>query len=315
MNREPEFEAPNTVVEPLEEQTEVLITPATPATSGAMPDVPSAVAATVMTESYRKVRGGMFGVPEMIVMALSGLVLLGVIVFYFLVVAPAASDLKTKKDQHNDQETKLISLKKQFGDSTTTEEKVAKLEQSVSEFEFRHLPIASIGQTGLYDRLNGLMYAYHLRNTAGPDYVPLEIVSQRNDQPQGERGKNKFQTLFPGVYINMTVEGTYPNLRRFIGEIEASPQFVVISTVELQSTENKEQEDLSKFQPPANPQGANPMGGKMPGAPMTGPPLQTRPIERKGKTLGEVVSLHIELAAYFRRESAPGSAPLAPAVQ
>ncbi len=302
MNREPEFEAQNTVVEPVEEQQAEA--------PMLMPSVPAATAAPIMTESYRKVRGGMFGVPEMIVMALSGLVLLGVLGFYFLVVAPAASDLKTKKDQRNDQETKLTGLKKQFGDSTTTEERVAKLEQSVSDFEFRYLPIASIGQTGLYDRLNGLMSAYHLRNTAGPDYVPLEIVSQRNDQPQGERGKNKFQTLFPGVYINMTVEGTYPSLRRFIGEIEASPQFVVISTVELQATEAKEQEDLSKYQAPANP---NSMGGKM-GAPMTGPPLQTRPIERKGKTLGEVVSMHIELAAYFRRVTAPESA-LAPAAQ
>jgi hypothetical protein len=236
------------------------------------------------------------------------------------VVAPAASDLKTKKNQHDEQEIKLAGLKKQFGDNTTTEERVAKLEQSVSDFEFRYLPIASIGQTGLYDRINGLMSAYRLRNTAGPDYVPLEIISQRNDQPQEERGKNKFQTLFPGVYINMTVEGTYPNLRRFIGEIEASPQFVVISTMELQATENKEQEDLSKFQQPPNSQGANPaggtMGGKMSGGSvMTGPPQQARPIERKGKTLGDVVSLHIELAAYFRREAAPGSALLAPAAQ
>ncbi|HEV7644059.1 MAG TPA: hypothetical protein VGO50_08980 [Pyrinomonadaceae bacterium] len=307
MNSEPEFEAQNTVVEPLEEQAVV---------STSMPDVPAATAAPVMTESYRKVRDGMFGVPEMIVMGLSGLVLLGVLGFYFLVVAPAASDLKTKKDQHNDQETKLTGLKKQFGDSTTTEERVAKLEQSVSDFEFRYLPIASIGQSGLYDRLNGLMSAYHLRNTAGPDYVPLEIISQRNDQPQEERGKNKFQTLFPGVYINMTVEGTYPNLRRFIGEIEASPQFVVISTVELQATENKEQEDLSKYQAPVNPQGPNSTDGKMSRGPvMTGPPQQARPVERKGKTLGEVVSLHIELAAYFRREGAPGSALLAPAAQ
>jgi Tfp pilus assembly protein PilO len=332
MNREPEFELQDTIVEPLEEQTEVLVTPATLATpaasaasaasapsatsGGAMPDVPAAIAAPTATSIERKVRGGMFGVPEMVVMALSALVLLGVLGFYFLVVAPAASDLKARKAQHDDQETKLNNLKKQFGNSTSIEQKVSQLEQSVSNFESRYLPIASIGQTGLYDRLNGLMYAYHLRNTAGPDYVPLEIISQRNDQPQGERGKNKFQTLFPGVYINMTVEGTYPNLRRFIGEIEASPQFVVISTVELQSTESKEQEDMSKFQPPASAQGPNSIGGgKMPGGPVTGPPLQTRPAERKGKTLGEVVSLHIELAAYFRREAAPGSALPAPAAQ
>ena len=40
----------------------------------------------------------------------------------------------------------------------------------------------------------------------------------------------------------MTVEGSYQNLRRFIREIETSKQFIVISAVELEPTENEEKQ-------------------------------------------------------------------------
>jgi hypothetical protein len=307
MNPENEFETQNTGVEPLDEQQANV-----PAPGGDIQPVGSAI-----TVTDRKVRGGMFGVPETIGFAFSCLVLLGVIAFYFFAVGPAQSDLKTKKAQRDEQEIKRNNLQAKYQNFSKTEEFVGSLEQSVSDFEFNYLPISSIGKTELYDRLNGLMYAYHLRNTAGPDYVPLEIVAQKGGQPTEERGKNKFQSLFPGIYINMTVEGNYANLRRFIGEIEASRQFVIISTVELQSTESKD-EDALKAALATNPQNsfaANNAAGKM-GGPVMGPQSQPlKPASPKGKTLGEMVSLHIELAAYFRREAAPGSALAAPAAK
>jgi hypothetical protein len=305
MNVEPEFESQNTVTEPV-----AVAEPSTAPEIDVSPDAPRSGTPV----SDRKVRGGMFGVPEIIAAAFSGLVLLAVLGFYFLVVSPAQSDLRARKAQRDEQDKKLVELKQKFGDSTTTEQQVARLEQSVSDFEFHYLPISSIGKTGLYDRLNGLMYAYHLRPTAGPDYVPLEIEVQKGQQPAQERGKNKFQSLFPGVYINMTVEGTYGNLRRFIGEIEASPQFVVISTVELQSTESKDENALKTAQA-ANPQNGFSANTMMPGQPGGGPPQPVKPAGPKGKTLGELVSLHIELAAYFRREAAPGTVLTAPAAQ
>jgi hypothetical protein len=41
----------------------------------------------------------------------------------------------------------------------------------------------------------------------------------------------------------MTLEGSYQNLRRFIREIETSNQFVVVSAVELEPSENNEKEN------------------------------------------------------------------------
>jgi hypothetical protein len=312
MNDTPEFEQQNTVVESTETGQVTQTTTQTISETERPAEASAPIATTAATTSTtvdRRVRGGMFGVPETIVFGLSCLVLLGVLGFYFLIVAPAQRDLKAKKEQRDEQEIKLKNLQTKYKDVTKTEEFVSTLEQSVSDFEFRYLPIASIGQTNLYDRLNGLMYAYHLRNTSGPSYQPLEIVTQKNGQPREERGKNKFQTLFPGVYINMTVEGTYPNLRRFIGEIESSQQFVIISAVELQAAENKEEDSR-------NTQAAGPPGQTT--DPRTGMPMPAKtplPTGPKGKTLGEVVSLNMELAAYFRREGAAAQPPAAPAVR
>ena len=88
-----------------------------------------------------------------------------------------------------------------------------------------------------------MISAYGLVNTSGPDYAPLEIAdNQGGNQNEAERGRAKYQSIFPGVYVTTTVEGSYQNLRRFIREMETSNQFVVISAVELQpaETENKD---------------------------------------------------------------------------
>lgn len=255
------------------------------------PEAPEAAQlAAAVSQVDRKVYGGMFALPEVIGLGFAGLMLLIILGFYFLALAPAQSDLKNKKARLDELEKKLVDAKSKFGNITQTEEKVAYLIQSVTDFEYRNLPISSIGRTALYDRLNGLMVAYNLRNTAGPEYSPLEIKEFRPDQPQEERGRAKFESLFPGDYINMTIEGSYVNMRRFMRELEASQQFVVISSVELEAAENS-QETRNPGAPPA---GIDPA---------TGQPIQT--VRPKGKTHGETVSLHLELAAYFRREAAP----------
>jgi hypothetical protein len=79
--------------------------------------------------------------------------------------------------------------------------------------------------------------------------------------------------LYPGLGINLTVEGTYPNLRRFVREIETGNQFVIINSVELEKATDS----------------------AAAAAAMTGEGGQPAP-------RGSLVSLHLDMAAYFRRE-------------
>ena len=147
------------------------------------------------------------------------LLLMGAVLFYLVVVGPSSRELERSRLERDRLEVELTSARERYGDITNTETQVAKLVSSVEDFEARFLPVETIGKTALYQRINGLIAAYGLINTNGPAYAPLEPqdVEQAN-QSEEERGRARFRSLFPGLYVTMTVEGPYQNLRRFIRE-------------------------------------------------------------------------------------------------
>ncbi len=275
-----------------------------------------------------KVYAGMWGQTEIATVGVGMLAILTVILLFIFLVLPAKKELEAKKAEQDRLESERRTAINRYGTITSTEEQVAKLVASVDDFETRFLPIAANGKTALYQRINGLISAYGLVNTSGPDYAPLEIADGRGNQQTSEEetGRNKFQSIFPGVYVTMTVEGSYQNLRRFLREVETSNQFVVVSAVELEPSENSEKEKQSsggavinsatltqQTGVPLNPNGgmtvppatgAGTMNPAMPGA-------SSQPQNRaaRGRTIGETVSLRLEMAAYFRR---PNFVPLAP---
>ena len=260
----------------------------------------------------RKINAGMWGPMEITTVGLGMLAILAMIILVVLVVLPAKKELEANKKQRNELEAELISAKGKYGSITTTEARVAELITSVTDFETRFLRNPLLDKTSLYQRINGLIGAYGLTNTSGPDYAPLEISdgNRGSQESEGERGRAKFQSLFPGVYVTTTVEGSYQNLRRFIREIETSQQFVVISAIEFEPAENEEEKpDPSKpTQASINQIQINPMtpGGfaQNPTVTQNVPPSQQPKIVR-GKTRGETVSLRLEMAAYFRRPTTP----------
>jgi hypothetical protein len=255
----------------------------------------------------RKVYGGMWGPTEIATVGLGMLAILTTILLFVFLVLPAKKELEANKLERDRIETELTSAKRKYGDITDTETQVAKLLGSVNDFETRFLRNPLLDKTSLYQRINGLISAYGLVNTTGPDYAPLEISDDRKGQEtESERGRAKFQSLFPGVYVTTTIEGSYQNLRRFIREIETSEQFVVISAIELEPAENKEENNPTTIatQASINQVQINPMN---PGEVAQNPtftqtvPLNQQPKIVRGKTHGETVSLRLEMAAYFRR--------------
>lgn len=259
----------------------------------------------------RKVYGGMWGVPEIIAVGLGTLAILGAILLFAFLVLPRQKELQNNRAKRDELEQKLISEDRKYGSITTIEKRVAELISSVDDFETRFLKPSLIGKGAIYQQINGLISAYGLTNTTGPDYAVLEINNGSNNGQQAEKesGRAKFQSLFPGDYVTMTVEGSYPNLRRFIAEIERSNQFIVISAIELEPSDTEEKKKLEQtiaqqqqnqqptdtgkinFQNPTNQAQATP-----------------KPKIPKGKTRGEIVSLRLEMAAYYRR---PNFVPMA----
>jgi Tfp pilus assembly protein PilO len=259
----------------------------------------------------RKVYGGMWGPAELVTVAFAMVALFIVAMVYIFMVAPANRELETARARQENLKRELIQAQSKYGDITNTETHVAKLMSSVDDFESRYLPVASNGRTSLYQRINGLIAGHGLVNTSGPDYSPLETIDQNSGgQTEEESGRAKYRSLFPGVYVTMTVEGSYQNIRRFIREVETGNDFVVVSAVELEPS------DTERPEQPSGPSQSGQVMNQNPNLPPgfqnnpTGP-VQSAPAPRqKGKTHGEIVSLRLEMAAYFRR---PNAVPQMPA--
>lgn len=180
----------------------------------------------------------MLGPAEMIGLAGSLLILLLVVVSYLYFLLPANSRLSARQSERALLQARLRDSQDVFLKDQSTQASVQKITQSLDNFEGNKLANADRGRMNLYDSLNLLIRNNGLRNTSGPTYVPLEAAGAKTSSGGSKTGNTKWQSVYPGIAISLTVEGQYPNLRRFVQELEANKQFVIINSVELErSTE------------------------------------------------------------------------------
>ena len=240
-----------------------------------------------MSPRRGKAYSGMWGPVEVAAVSVAAILFLAVGLFYLLAVVPQQRELTSGQKQRDDLDRELTAAKAKWGDIRSTETRVAKLITSAEDFESRALKEQSVGTTSIYQRINVLMNAYGLRNTSGPDYAPLDSGAERSGGSRGgsaQKGRNKFRSIFPGIYITTTVEGSYSNVRGFIRDIETSNEFVAITSVELEPSDEEQKQAET-----ATVEVSDGKGGK------------TTQTYRKGRYRGNLVSLRIEMAAYFRR--------------
>lgn len=176
---------------------------------------------------------GVFGVAEIIGLAGGLLILVLVVVAYFYFLVPARSRRATLELERARLQSQLKNSQEVLVQGQSTDAAVHTITQSLDSFETTGLVEANRGRMGLYDSLNTLIRKNGLRNTSGPTYTPLEPIGSKVSA--GSRAANtKWQSIYPGIAISVTVEGPYQNLRHFVRDIETSKQFVIINTVELE---------------------------------------------------------------------------------
>jgi Tfp pilus assembly protein PilO len=215
---------------------------------------------------------GIVGPAELIGLLGSAVILVLVIVSYLYFLLPARSRLETLQLERSRIQGQLRRSQEVVRQGQTTDATVQNITQSLDSFETDRLNSAKIGRMGLYDSLNQMIQKNSLRNTSGPTYTPLDPAGSKNATTGSKSVNTKWQSIYPGIAISLTVEGQYQNLRRFVSDIEASRQFLIINSVELErSTETDG------------------------GAPATG--------DTPGGTRGSLVSLRLEMATYFQRGS------------
>ena len=217
----------------------------------------------------------LIGLPELIGLAGAILIAILTIFAYFYFYLPAQSRLTSLQLERDRLQAFLRTSQNNLQQTTTVQEQVQRITRSMSDFETNWLANPSSGRMSLYATLNNLIKSNALRNTAGPSYTPLDPIGSKGQvQPttSAEKQTNtKWQTIYPGIAVSVTVEGPYQRVRRFVREIESSRQFLIINEVELESVMQS-----GVATDPSTPGGAT--GGR-----------------------ATLVSLRLEMATYFHR--------------
>jgi hypothetical protein len=236
------------------------------------------------------------GLPELIGLAGAALLAILTIFAYFYFYVPAGFRLRSVELERQ----RLLGVRQASGTAleqgTTTRQSIDKINTSLTAFESNWLSGEASGRMSLYMVLNKLIKSNGLRNTAGPTYAPLEPVGTKTQaQPTltAEKQSNaKWQSIYPGIAVSVTVEGPYQNVRHFVRDIEMSRQFLIINAVELEKVTQSGatlDQPLSSPVPPITPRGS----------------AGTRPVAGGGT----LVSLRIDLATYFQRPETKTTAP------
>lgn len=250
----------------------------------------------------------LIGLPELIGLAAAALLALITVFAYFYFYLPAHSRLTSTEQEREQLQTQLRTAQRLAGETENTSEAVKQRIDSVKDFEDRWLAVSGPGRLSLYAELNDLIRSNGLRNTAGPSYTPLEPVGPKaQGQPATgaeKQGIAKWQSIYPGIAVSVTVEGPYQSVRHFVRDLEMSRHFLIINAVELEGvTQSGAVQDLPTPVPVTRTLGVPPRAGATrPGA--TTMPIVTAPAGGRGS----LVSLRLDLATYFQRpevKSAP----------
>jgi hypothetical protein len=249
-------------------------------------------------DSFRATRRrGALGLPEFAAVAAAALLLLTTILAYLFLLVPARSRRESLKVERGDLERMLESQRTNLGTGKDTQQRAAEILSSLERFEIDHLGLASSGTKTVVEELNRLILKNNLRISGGVNFRQLQEAvpgsedatrARRSTSSGGEAGQRIEQSIFPGIGVTLTVEGTYPNLRRFIRDIEADRQFVVVNTVELEGVT-----DSNAAEAPAPAPAVPGAEGGIPAAPQPQTPSRNA-----------LVSLRLDMAAYFRRAAA-----------
>ena len=228
-------------------------------------------------------RSHILGIPEIVGLAASALLLLAVVFAYLYFLMPARTRLDGALVERDRLQRLIMSSTEGVKHSNDTQATLSDITRSLEDFETNHLAQRTAGRVELLDRLNQLIKSNGLRNTSGPTYTPLEAIDPNAPKSsQNRTGAAKLQSVYPGIGVTVTVEGQYANLRRFLRDIEASNQFIVINGVELESIT-----DTNAPVAPVNTMTGD-EGGATPGA---------------NQAARSSVSLRVNMAAYFKREA------------
>lgn len=181
------------------------------------------------------------GTPELIGLSVASVLLLLAIFSYFYFLRPARESLRVVQASLMSELSLLQASGQGLQEGTSNQVTVAEIITSLREFETKHLPLQSEGQLAVVEELNTIIARNNLRYD-GITYAALDPTAASSSGARNSSGNAnaRLQSVFPGFGLTVSVEGAYPNVRRFIHDLETSRQFLIINSVELEGVKNSE---------------------------------------------------------------------------
>src|SRR5262249_44994382 len=170
-----------------------------------------------------------------------GLVLL-TILYYFLSLAPVQDQLKTVEKAAADQITVIGNQAPPAQGVRSQKEQIQLAKNSLADFEGSHLKPIAQGRIDLINEINHLGKADNLRLGSGIEMHGVYRASGTPEADSQSKRKKEAEALdvFPRVQFHFVVKGEYKDLRKFLRDLEGSKQYVVVDSVNLSNSEQKQ---------------------------------------------------------------------------
>jgi Tfp pilus assembly protein PilO len=217
-------------------------------------------------------RTSFLGVPEIVALAAACALLAMAAAAYFLLYVPERSRLADLENERQRLQTQIRSAGENREHDRSTADSVSRILQSLTSFETEALEPREASIRDLIQELNDKSKRAGLSRAQFSFIYQDDTQTGATQQSQQRAAGNlagaarRRQNVFPATDISLSVEGTYANLRRFLRDVETSRRFLVINGVQLEGI---------------NETGADAAAAR-----------------------GALVSLRLDMSAYFRRRGA-----------
>lgn len=183
--------------------------------------------------------------PELLALIAAALLLATAIGAYFYLLVPARSRLQEAQRERTRLQNQLRASAEGVERRANAQATANEIVQSLVDFETNYLAPPNVARNSLLQTLNELMRRNGLRLAEAMTFTPLAPLDPAARRPTNA---DERASIFPGLEINLTVEGPYVGLRRFVHDLETTRQFVVIDGIELESaTEQRASADAVRL--------------------------------------------------------------------
>lgn len=179
---------------------------------------------------------------------IAALVFIATVLFFYLSkVQPLGDQLASLRRREQELRTRL---EKRGTDEKKQRDQTANAELilgSLRQFE-SGLRNNEVGMSAIIDEMDSLGKKHKI--IVGDASYRVEQADQLVDEkgnPLPEAAtRDRQETIYPGMAIDTTVIGDYPNLRRFISALEQSRQFLIINSLAFQGEGDKVRRETAK---------------------------------------------------------------------